>query len=242
MGRNSLLFINSIFIVTEIEKRPSKLLHSVKNIFLTALSKLFCQVQHRDFHYFLCQISSGSRNSRLLGFFPWYLLLSAGFHPCLTAWKRRVQHGVCGRVGWRLCAGWGQPANRSFPSESPAVDGQWRWDAEKPLWWWTHYVPAPSQLQLRDHWGNGGVCGTSRRALGISPPSARQTPSDLRMRSNDKAGFAMSHSSGPVTSRGPVQPLVLCDHRTIESITLERALRSSSPTVPPSLLILSATC
>lgn len=96
----------------------------MKNIFLTALSKFFCQVQWKDFFYFHCQIPHRNRNS--WGFFPvvsivvsWISSLSDIMEMVCAA------RGSVGVVGWRLRAGWGQAANKSFPSESSAVDAPW---------------------------------------------------------------------------------------------------------------------
>lgn len=72
------------------------------------------------------------------------------------------------------------------------------------------YVPAPFQLQFRNHQEARGFSGISR-ALDISPSSAHQTPSDLERGSNYRAGPALSRSLGPVISRDPVQPHVPCD-------------------------------
>lgn len=96
----------------------------MKNVFLIALSKFFCQVQQRDFPYFHCQIPHRSRNS--WGFFPVVSIVVSWISSLPDIMETAcAARGSVGVVGWSLCAGWGQAANKSFPSESSAVDAQW---------------------------------------------------------------------------------------------------------------------
>lgn len=64
----------------------------MKNIFLTALSKFFFAKSSKGTSP-ISIVKSLTGAETLGDFFLWYLLLSAGFHPCPTPWRQRVQPG-----------------------------------------------------------------------------------------------------------------------------------------------------
>ena len=211
-GRNSLLPVNSVFIVAEIEKRPNKLPHPFSEEYFpdSTVQTFFAKFSKGASTISFVKSLTGSET--LGDFFPWYLLLlSAGFHPCPTARKRRVQRGGLRERsdGGCVLAGDTLPTNHFQMShlQSMLSDCEMQRNLSAVE---LSYVPAPSQLQLMNHQDARGFCGVSR-ALDISPSSALQTLSDLKMRSNYKAVPALSWSSGPMISGGPVQPHVPCN-------------------------------
>lgn len=142
----------------------------MKNIFLTALSKLFFAKFSKGTST-ISFVKSLTGSEALRDVFPWYLLLSAGFHPCPTAGKRRVQRGGLreGSDGGCVLDGDTLPTNHFQMSHGELMlsDGEMQRNLSAVE---LSYVPAPSQLQLSNHQGARGFCGLSR-TLHICPSS-----------------------------------------------------------------------
>lgn len=164
-----LLLINSIFIVTKIQKRPKKLHHSFsEEYFPDSTVQIFFAKSSKGTSPI--SIVKPLTEAETLGdFFLWYLLLSAGFHPCPTSWRQRVQPG--GQWEWWdggcVLAGDKLPTNHFQVSHQQLMLSDCRC-TETSLLLMQNYVFAPSQLQFTNHQDARAFCSISR-ALYISP-------------------------------------------------------------------------
>lgn len=88
-----LLLINSVFIVTKIQKRPKNLHHSFSEEYFpdSTVQIFFAKSSEGTSPYSFVKSLPGAET--LGDFFLWCLLLSAGSHPRPTPWRRCVQPG-----------------------------------------------------------------------------------------------------------------------------------------------------
>lgn len=123
-GCKGLLLISSVFIVTKIQKRPNKLHHSFSEEYFPdgTVQIFFAKSSEETSPISIVKSLTGAET--LGDFFP-VLSIVVSWISSLKAWRWCVQPGgSVAVVGWRLHAGGGQAANKSFPSESSAVDAQ----------------------------------------------------------------------------------------------------------------------
>lgn len=88
-----LLLINSVFTVTKIQKRPKRLNHSFSEEYFpdNTVQMFFAKSSEGISPISIVKSLTGAET--LGDFFLWYLLLSAGLHPCPTSRRRCVQPG-----------------------------------------------------------------------------------------------------------------------------------------------------